>query len=91
MGFSIGGGGRGEEQEGEGKASKVGKKGGKGTKGLSIKPPSHAQLKEDNEDLRKMLEEEREKNGKKKKDKAEWRKRKATRGSRKSGSDKTLK
>ena len=74
-----------------GKASRVGKKGGKGTKGLSIKPPSYAQLKDDNKDLRKMLEEKRVLNGKKKKEKAEWRKTKSARSNRDSGSDDTLK
>ena len=80
-----------KSRKARGKNSRGGKKGGKGTKGLYIKPPLYAQLKDDNDGLRKMLEEKREKNDKKKKEKAERKKRKSGRSTRSTGSDETLK
>ena len=66
-----------EKRKSKGRASKV-KGRGKETKGLPIKAPSYAQLLKANEDLKKMLKEKAS------------RKKKATRKSRRSGSDKTL-
>ena len=80
-----------KSRKARGKTLKGGMKGGKGMKGLTIKPPSYAQLKDKNEVLRKMFEEEREKNATKKKDKAEWRKRKSAKSSCSTASDDTLK
>ena len=69
-----------KSRKARGKISRGSKKGGKGTK-----LPSYAQLKDDNDGLRKMLEEEREKNEKKKKEMVERKKRKSGRIARSTG------
>ena len=80
-----------EKKKGKGRVGKSPGKSGKGSKGAKREALSYAQLKGENEDLRKMLEEEKGRNEKKKRGKEEKRRRREERSGHSSGSDVTVK